>query len=63
MTSGPSLWGHERTWLPEEQNRAARAMRAAVAAAGMRAPVQVMDGNHQLLADACPWFHSAQQSG
>jgi hypothetical protein len=35
-------------------------MRAAAAAAGMRAPVQVMDGNHQRLADACPWFRSVQ---
>jgi 2,3-dihydroxybiphenyl 1,2-dioxygenase len=63
MRNGPSLWGHDRTWLPEEQNRVARALRADVAAAGLRAPVQVMDGNHQRLADACPWWKSAQQSG
>jgi 2,3-dihydroxybiphenyl 1,2-dioxygenase len=61
MTSGPSLWGHERTWLPEDQNKAARAMRAAAAASGKRAPVQVMDGNHQRLADVCPWFVSVQE--
>ena len=68
MTCGPSLWGHDRTWLPEAQNLAARKVRAAAAASGLRAPVQVMDGNHQRLADACPWFDSvqhraAQQSG
>jgi 2,3-dihydroxybiphenyl 1,2-dioxygenase len=60
MTSGPSLWGHDRTWLPEAQNRAARAIRATAAAEGRRAPVQVMDGNHQRLADACPWFDAVQ---
>jgi catechol 2,3-dioxygenase-like lactoylglutathione lyase family enzyme len=60
MTSGPSLWGHERTWLPEAQRRVAHDMRVAAAAAGMRAPVQVMDGNHQRLADVCPWFVSVQ---
>jgi 2,3-dihydroxybiphenyl 1,2-dioxygenase len=63
MSDGPSLWGHERTWLPEPQKQAARAMRTAAAAAGRRAPVQVMDGNHRRLSDACPWFHAAQQSG
>jgi 2,3-dihydroxybiphenyl 1,2-dioxygenase len=63
MFDGPSLWGHERTWLPEPQKQAARAMRTAAAAAGRRAPVQVMNGNHRRLSDACPWFQAAQQSG
>jgi 2,3-dihydroxybiphenyl 1,2-dioxygenase len=61
LTCGPSLWGHERTWLPEAQNRVARALRTQAAASGKRAPVQVMDGNHQRLADACPWFNATQQ--
>jgi 2,3-dihydroxybiphenyl 1,2-dioxygenase len=63
MTCGPSLWGHDRTWLPEGPNRVARALRAAAAAAGRRAPVQVMEGNYQRLADVCPWWQAARQSG
>lgn len=48
MHHGPSLWGHDRTWLPAEQLAQARAYRARVAAEGMRQPVQVITGNHTL---------------
>jgi 2,3-dihydroxybiphenyl 1,2-dioxygenase len=56
MTAGPSLWGHERVWLPEADREVAREMRMKAAADGMRAPVQVMDGNYKLLAGTCPWW-------
>ena len=56
MAAGPSLWGHERVWLPPADREVAREMRMKAAADGMRAPVQVMDGNYQLLAGTCPWW-------
>lgn len=56
MKAGPSLWGHERVWLPPADREVAREMRMKAAADGMRAPVQVMDGNYQLLAGTCPWW-------
>ena len=48
MTGGPSLWGHERAWLPDEQRAEARRLRLGLADAGVREPVQVMPGNHTL---------------
>src|ERR1700759_3098427 len=56
MTAGPSLWGHERVWLPHAAREVARNMRMKAAADGLRAPVQVMDGNYKLLAGTCPWW-------
>ena len=55
-TSGPSLWGHERVWLPEAQRAEARAMRLKNAADGLRQPVQVIAGNHRLMPGTCPWW-------
>lgn len=48
---GPSLWGHERSWLSPEKRAEARDLRLRAAAAGRRAPVFVMTGNH-VVADA-----------
>jgi len=56
LQSGPSLWGHERVWLPGADREVARDMRMRAAAAGLRAPVQVMDGNYKLLSGTCPWW-------
>jgi 2,3-dihydroxybiphenyl 1,2-dioxygenase len=53
---GPSLWGHDRTWLSPEDQASARALRLQNAASGMRAPVQVMEGNYSLMAGVCPWW-------
>jgi 2,3-dihydroxybiphenyl 1,2-dioxygenase len=53
---GPSLWGHERVWLPPADREMAREMRMRAAAAGLRAPVQVADGNYRLLSGTCPWW-------
>ena len=56
MHDGPSLWGHERVWLPPADREVAREMRMRAAASGLRAPVQVMDGNYKLLSGTCPWW-------
>jgi 2,3-dihydroxybiphenyl 1,2-dioxygenase len=58
LQDGPSLWGHERVWLPPADREVARDMRMRAAAAGLRAPVQVMDGNYKLLSGTCPWWDS-----
>jgi 2,3-dihydroxybiphenyl 1,2-dioxygenase len=55
---GPSMWGHERTWLPPEQRADARKLRLRLAEEGYRRPVQVMDGNYQLAPGTCPWWDS-----
>jgi 2,3-dihydroxybiphenyl 1,2-dioxygenase len=56
MKDGPSLWGHERNWLPSAERVAAREMRMGAGAAGLRAPVQVIEGNYRLMAGTCPWW-------
>jgi 2,3-dihydroxybiphenyl 1,2-dioxygenase len=53
---GPSIWGHDRAWLSPEQRTEARAMRLANAERGLRRPVQVLPGNHEVMAGVCPWF-------
>ena len=56
MHDGPSLWGHERVWLPPEDREVAREMRMRAAASGLRAPVQVMEGNYKLMSGTCAWW-------
>jgi 2,3-dihydroxybiphenyl 1,2-dioxygenase len=46
MVNGPSLWGHERSWLNQEQRAEARRLRLQAAAAGERAPVHVAAGEY-----------------
>lgn len=41
MRMGPSLWGHDRDWLPEEIRQEARRLRMAAAASGIRAPLEL----------------------
>jgi 2,3-dihydroxybiphenyl 1,2-dioxygenase len=55
---GPSMWGHERTWLAPEQRADARKLRLKLAEDGYRRPVQVIDGNYQLAPGTCPWWDS-----
>jgi 2,3-dihydroxybiphenyl 1,2-dioxygenase len=55
---GPSMWGHERIWLPPEQRADARKLRLKLAEEGYRRPVQVMEGNYQLAPGTCPWWDS-----
>ena len=61
MFDGPSLWGHDRVWLPPEDREIAREMRMNAARQGLRAPVQVMEGNYKLMAGTCPWWDGVKQ--
>ena len=58
-TVGPSLWGHDRAWLPEAKREEARTMRMKLAEDGVRHPVQVIEGNHRLMPGTCPWWDAA----
>jgi catechol 2,3-dioxygenase-like lactoylglutathione lyase family enzyme len=62
-TDGPSLWGHERIWLPEDspQRKNLRDMRLDAGARGVREPVQVVEGNYVLGQGACPWFDAVSR--
>jgi 2,3-dihydroxybiphenyl 1,2-dioxygenase len=57
---GPSMWGHERTWLSKEDAAKARALRLKNAADGFRRPVQVIDGNYEVMSGVCPWWDSVK---
>ncbi len=59
---GPSLWGHDRDWLSPEGRAEARTIRFAAAAHGARAPVHVMQGNHDVVGGACPWWNASVAS-
>jgi catechol 2,3-dioxygenase-like lactoylglutathione lyase family enzyme len=56
MTHGPSLWGHERVWLADEDRARAREMRMNAARQGLRAPVQVLEGNCTRMSGTCMWW-------
>ncbi len=58
---GPSIWGHDRMWLNPEQRQEAREMRLANAERGLRRPVQVLAGNHNVMAGVCPWFDAMKK--
>jgi 2,3-dihydroxybiphenyl 1,2-dioxygenase len=60
VTAGPSLWGHDRTWLPAEQLAQSRAMRAKAGAQGLRHPVQVIEGNYEVGVGACGWWEGVR---
>jgi 2,3-dihydroxybiphenyl 1,2-dioxygenase len=57
-SDGPSLWGHDRMWLPPEKREEARDLRISVAEAGGRVPLNVMDGNYLRARDVCPWWNA-----
>ena len=56
-TEGPSLWGHDRAWLTPEGRELARDMRIKNAEAGLRIPLNVMDGNYKRARDVCAWWN------
>lgn len=62
LDDGPSLWGHERAWLPPEARAKAREMRLQAAERGCRQPVQVMPGNHTVMRGVCPWWDDTVRS-
>ena len=57
---GPSLWGHDRSWLSPEKRQQAREIRLQAAATGHRAPVQVLEGNYQPMRGVCPWWDASK---
>jgi 2,3-dihydroxybiphenyl 1,2-dioxygenase len=59
---GPSMWGHDRMWMPPEGRVEARKLRIAAAASGLRKPVNVIDGNYERMAGVCPWWDYARAS-
>ncbi len=61
LKEGPSLWGHERLWLPAADRETARQMRQRAAASGLRAPLQVMEGNYNVMAGTCPWWDAVKR--
>ena len=61
MHHGPSIWGHERVWLKEKDRNIARDMRMNAAREGLRAPVQVMEGNYQLMSGTCAWWDGVKR--
>jgi 2,3-dihydroxybiphenyl 1,2-dioxygenase len=56
LQDGPSLWGHERVWLPPKDRELAPQMRARAPSPARRAPVQVMEGNYRLMSGTCAWW-------
>jgi 2,3-dihydroxybiphenyl 1,2-dioxygenase len=53
VVEGPSLWGHERMWLPPEGRTVARELRMGLAQEGLRIPLDVMEGNHAVAPGTC----------
>ena len=53
---GPSIWGHERLWMPPEQRKLARDMVLKAGEMGYRRAVNVIDGNHKLMPGTCPYW-------
>jgi len=62
MSYGPSLWGHDRKWLPPDQLAESRALRAKAAADGQRHPVQVIDGNFEVGVGSCAWWDGVRRA-
>lgn len=55
-TVGPSIWGHERLWMPPEQRKLARDMVLKAGEKGYRRKVNVIEGNHKLMPGTCPYW-------
>ncbi|MDP4593241.1 MAG: VOC family protein, partial [Beijerinckiaceae bacterium] len=53
-TVGPSIWGHERLWMPDAQKKIARDMMLKAAEQGYRRKVNVLDGNYKLMPGEAP---------
>jgi 2,3-dihydroxybiphenyl 1,2-dioxygenase len=63
VTIGPSLWGHDRTWLPDDQRQQARALRLKAAAAGERRPLHVLPNTYVQQPGTCPWWDTITGRG
>jgi hypothetical protein len=58
---GASLWGHDRGWMSPEKQAEARDLRQQAAEAGLRQPVQVIEGNYTLMPGTCPWLDALKR--
>jgi hypothetical protein len=58
---GPSLWGHERRWMSAEKKEESRLLCIEAAENGQRQPVQVIEGNYNLMPGVCPWWDNMKQ--
>lgn len=56
LTAGPSIWGHDRSWLSPEANLVAKAQQIQNAADGLRAPLQLLPGTYQAASATCAWW-------
>jgi len=61
-SDGPSLWGHDRSFLSPEAQAKARELRMGLAARGRREEVQVMAGNYNVMEGVCPWLDGARKA-
>ncbi|MDF2119827.1 VOC family protein [Roseiarcaceae bacterium H3SJ34-1] len=52
--AGPSIWGHDRLWMSPEKRKEAREICLRNARDGLRQPVQVIEGNFDLLPGVVP---------
>jgi hypothetical protein len=58
---GASLWGHDRSWMAPDKQIEARELRRQAAEAGLRQPVQVIEGNYTQMPGVCPWLDALKQ--
>jgi 2,3-dihydroxybiphenyl 1,2-dioxygenase len=58
---GASLWGHDRSWMTPDKQIEARELRRQAAEAGLRQPVQVIEGNYTLMPGLCPWLDALKK--
>ena len=58
VTYGPSLWGHDRLWMPPDQLKQAQKVRSMAAENNVRIPVNVMPGNFNIGIGECPWWNN-----
>lgn len=61
MKHGTSIWGHDRNWMSADQLAEARRLRQHAADEGLRAPVQVAEGNYQVGTSPCYWWEEMKQ--
>jgi 2,3-dihydroxybiphenyl 1,2-dioxygenase len=62
VVEGPSLWGHERMWLPPEGRAVSRDLRMKAASEGLRIPVDVQDGGYKIAPGTCILWDSISEA-
>ena len=62
MHDGPSLWGHERVCCRRKTAQSPAKCGCAPPRRGLRAPVQVMEGNYKLMSGTCAWWDGVSEN-